>query len=238
MTIRDALETLIGGRDLSRAEARAVMGEIMSGDATPAQIAAVLVALRAKGETADEIAGAPTRCESTSFRCDRRDRPLVDVVGTGGDGADTFNVSTAAALVAAAAGAAVAKHGNRAASSPCGSADVLEALGLTLEQPPERIAAVHRRARLRLHVRPCAPSRHAPRRAGPAGARCAHRVQRAGAAVEPGGGVRRRLRCVLAGSRARLRRVAGRARRPHGHSSSTATGSTSSPRSGPTWSSR
>jgi anthranilate phosphoribosyltransferase len=140
VTIRDALRTLIDRRDLTRAEARTAMGEIMSGDATPAQIAGVLVALRAKGETADEIAGCADAMRERVVPVSPTRAPIVDVVGTGGDGAGTFNISTTAALVAASAGAAVAKHGNRAASSACGAADVLEALGLTLEQTPERIA--------------------------------------------------------------------------------------------------
>jgi anthranilate phosphoribosyltransferase len=136
-----ALTRLLDGHDLSREEARDVMGEILRGDATPAQIGAFLVALRIKGETADEIAGcAETMREHVLPVRPRRD-DLVDTAGTGGDGACTLNISTAAALVAAAAGAAVAKHGNRAVSSACGSADVLEALGFKLELPPERIAA-------------------------------------------------------------------------------------------------
>jgi anthranilate phosphoribosyltransferase len=140
VTIRDALETLIDRRDLSRAEARAVMGVIMDGEATPAQIAGVLVALRAKGETADEIAGCAEAMRAHVVHVTPGRTPLVDIVGTGGDGAGTFNISTTAAVVAAAAGAAVAKHGNRAASSACGAADVLEALGMEIEQPPDRIA--------------------------------------------------------------------------------------------------
>ncbi len=138
--IQWALAELLDGRDLRRADAREVMGEIMAGAATPAQIAGFLVALRAKGETSEEIAGCAEamRAHVVAVRPKRGD--LVDTAGTGGDGQHTINISTAAALVAAAAGAGVAKHGNRAASSACGSADVLEALGFNLELQPERIA--------------------------------------------------------------------------------------------------
>ena len=138
--IQAALQRLLDGHDLSRDDARAVMGEVMAGEVTPAQIAGFLVALRAKGETADEIAGCAEamRAHALEVRPERDD--LVDTAGTGGDGARTFNISTAAALVAAAAGAGVAKHGNRAVSSASGSADVLEALGFQLDLPPERIA--------------------------------------------------------------------------------------------------
>ncbi|HJQ73915.1 MAG TPA: anthranilate phosphoribosyltransferase [Gaiellaceae bacterium] len=137
--IQQALARLLDGHDLSRDEARGTMGVIMAGDATDAQIAGFLVALRAKGETADEIAGCAEAMREHVLRVSPARTDLVDVVGTGGDGANTFNISTAAALVAAASGAAVAKHGNRAASSQTGAADVLEALGFRLEQPPERI---------------------------------------------------------------------------------------------------
>ncbi len=140
MTLQDALQTLLDGRDLSRGEARAVMDEVMRGEATQAQIAGFLVALRAKGETADEIAGCAEAMREHVLPVHPTRDDLVDTAGTGGDGAHTFNISTAAALVAAAAGAAVAKHGNRAVSSASGSADLLEALGLRLEQSPERIA--------------------------------------------------------------------------------------------------
>ncbi|HEY7705930.1 MAG TPA: anthranilate phosphoribosyltransferase [Gaiellaceae bacterium] len=137
--IQDALSRLLDGQDLDRDEARAVMGTIMAGEATPAQIGGFLVALRLKGETADEIAGCAEamRAHVLAVKPSRGD--LVDTAGTGGDGARTFNISTAAALVAAAAGAGVAKHGNRAVSSSSGSADVLEALGFSLELEPERI---------------------------------------------------------------------------------------------------
>jgi anthranilate phosphoribosyltransferase len=137
--IQPALEALLEPRDLSRAEAREAMGAIMSGETTPAQIGGFLVALRLKGETPDEIAGfaEAIRGHVLAVRPQRDD--LVDTAGTGGDGQATINISTAAALVAAAAGAAVAKHGNRAVSSASGSADVLEALGFSLDCPPERI---------------------------------------------------------------------------------------------------
>jgi anthranilate phosphoribosyltransferase len=139
MTVQEALARLLDGKDLSRAQARDVMGEIMRGEATPAQIGGFLVALRLKGETADEIAGCAEamRAHVLAVKPERED--LVDTAGTGGDGAGTFNISTAAALVAAAAGAAVAKHGNRAVSSSSGSADVLESLGFVLELPAKRI---------------------------------------------------------------------------------------------------
>ena len=137
--IQETLGRLLDGRDLARAEAREVMEEVMRGEATPAQIGGFLVALRLKGETADEIAGCAEamRAHVLSVRPKRDD--LVDTAGTGGDGAGTFNISTAAALVAAAAGAGVAKHGNRAVSSSSGSADVLEALGFDLELDAARI---------------------------------------------------------------------------------------------------
>jgi anthranilate phosphoribosyltransferase len=137
--IQQVVSRLLDGHDLSRDEARATMGEIMAGEATEAQIAGFLVALRAKGETADEITGCAEAMREHVLHVNPQRSDLVDVVGTGADGADTYNISTAAALVTAAAGAGVAKHGNRAASSQTGSADVLEALGLRLEMPPERI---------------------------------------------------------------------------------------------------
>lgn len=136
----DALQRVLDGTDLARAEAYAAMHAIMAGEATDAQIGGFLVALRMKGETADEIAGFAEAMSEHVVRVTPARDHLVDSVGTGGDGKQTFNVSTAAGLVAAAAGAAVAKHGNRAMSSATGSADVLEALGFRLDQPPERIA--------------------------------------------------------------------------------------------------
>jgi len=138
--IQQALQRLLDGHDLGREETREVMGEIMRGEATPVQIGAFLVALRGKGETPDEIAGCAEAMRAHVLPVRPRREDLVDTAGTGGDGAHTINISTAAALVAAAAGAAVAKHGNRAVSSACGSADVLDALGFMLEQEPARIA--------------------------------------------------------------------------------------------------
>jgi anthranilate phosphoribosyltransferase len=137
--IQHAVARMIDGHDLTREEAREAMRTIMAGDATPAQIAGFLVALRAKGETADEIAGCAEAMREHVLRVNPKRHDLVDIVGTGGDGANTYNISTAASLVAAGAGAAIAKHGNRAASSASGAADVLEALGFNLELAPARI---------------------------------------------------------------------------------------------------
>jgi anthranilate phosphoribosyltransferase len=138
--IQDALARLLDGHDLTRVESREAMHTIMAGEATPAQIGGFLVALRIKGETADEIAGAAEAMRAHVVPVSAKRQDLVDTAGTGGDGGKTFNISTAAALVAAAAGAGVAKHGNRSVSSQSGSADVLEKLGFNLEQSPERIA--------------------------------------------------------------------------------------------------
>ncbi len=138
--IQQALARLLDGHDLGRNEAREVMDSIMTGEATPAQIGGFLIALRLKGETADEIAGCAEAMREHVLPVRPQREDLVDTAGTGGDGAKTINISTAAALVAAAAGAGVAKHGNRAVSSSSGSADVLEALGFELELPAERVA--------------------------------------------------------------------------------------------------
>src|SRR6266568_2825813 len=138
--IQELLGPLLERRDLTREQARDAMNEIMRGEATQAQIAGFLVALRAKGETADEITGCAEAMREHVLPVQPKRSDLVDTAGTGGDGKRTLNISTAAALVAASAGAGVAKHGNRAASSQTGSADVLEALGFSLDLPPERIA--------------------------------------------------------------------------------------------------
>jgi anthranilate phosphoribosyltransferase len=137
--IVQAIARLLDRHNLTRPESREVMGKIMSGEATPAQISGFLVALRAKGETPNEIAGCAEAMREHVLAVHPKRDDLVDTAGTGGDNAQTLNISTAAALVASAAGAAVAKHGNRAVSSLSGSADVLEALGFDLELEPARI---------------------------------------------------------------------------------------------------
>jgi len=138
--IREAIAALVEGRSLTEAEAAAVMEEIMSGEATPAQFGAFVTALRLKGETVDEIAGM-ARVMREKARRVHVEGVLLDTCGTGGDARGTFNVSTAAAFVAAGAGARVAKHGNRAMTSRCGSADVLEALGARIDLSPEQVKA-------------------------------------------------------------------------------------------------
>jgi anthranilate phosphoribosyltransferase len=130
--IKEAIASLVERRSLDEGEAAAVMAEIMEGQATPAQLSAFMIALKMKGETAEELTGLARTMRLKAVPV-TASGPVVDIVGTGGDGADTFNISTAAALVAAGAGLKVAKHGNRAATSRCGSADVLEALGVKLE---------------------------------------------------------------------------------------------------------
>jgi len=140
MEVKEAIAQLVDGQSLSEAQAEAVMEQIMTGQATPAQIGGLLIALRTKGETAEEVTGFARAMRRKAIPVRPRRAPLVDTCGTGGDGAYTFNISTAAAFVVAAAGLAVAKHGNRSVSSHCGSADVLEALGVWLELPPEQVA--------------------------------------------------------------------------------------------------
>ena len=138
MDIREAIDIVVSSDSLSMDAAASVMRQIMSGEATQAQLGSFLTALRLKGETTDEIAGMATVMREFSLRVNV-DGMLVDSVGTGGDGLNTFNISTAAAFVAAGAGLKVAKHGNRAASGSCGSADVLEEMGVRIELPPEGV---------------------------------------------------------------------------------------------------
>ena len=138
------LNRLLAGKDLSPDEMEAFIGAVMDGGVEDAVIAAMLVALRAKTETGPEVAAAARAMRARSLAVEIADPGLaVDTCGTGGDGAETINISTAAALLAAAAGAPVAKHGNRSVSSRCGSADVLEAAGVRLDQRPEDMAVLH-----------------------------------------------------------------------------------------------
>jgi anthranilate phosphoribosyltransferase len=150
MTIKEAIDKAVNHCDLAENEMIDVMGQIMSGEATSAQIASFITALRIKGETVDEIVGAVKVMRSKAFsvvsflcdgqNCSKKDNVIVDIVGTGGDAMKTFNISTTASFVVAAGGVAVAKHGNRSVSSKCGSADVLEALGIDIGASPENVA--------------------------------------------------------------------------------------------------
>ena len=140
MTIQDAIAKLIEGQDLSRGETVDVMNQIMSGEATDAQIGGFLVSLRLKGETVDEVSGAAEVMRQKATPISTKHEVVVDTCGTGGDASGTFNISTAAAFVTAGTGLCVAKHGNRAASSQCGSADVLKALGVNIEADPETVS--------------------------------------------------------------------------------------------------
>ena len=140
MNIPEALARIVEGNNLSQADAATVFQQIMSGEATPGQIGALLAALRVKGETAEEIAGAALTMRALSTEVPAVSETLVDTCGTGGSGSKLFNVSTAAAFVAASAGAKVAKHGNRKMTSFSGSADVLEAAGVSLSLTPQQIA--------------------------------------------------------------------------------------------------
>jgi anthranilate phosphoribosyltransferase len=137
----DHIRRVVAGEHLVLDDMRDAVGSIMDGRATPAQVAALLVALHLKGETADEIAGAAAAMRAHAIAVPVTRRPIVDVCGTGGDASGTFNISTAVAFVVAGAGVTVAKHGNRAMSSKCGSADVLEALGVRIDASPEVAAA-------------------------------------------------------------------------------------------------
>lgn len=140
MHLKDALEHLLNRHELYAEQMEAVMHRLMSGEATPAQTAAILIALRMKGETIEEISAAAKVMRSLATKVEIKDREyLIDTCGTGGDGANTFNISTASSFVVAAAGAKVAKHGNRSISSKSGSADVLEAAGVNLGLTPEQV---------------------------------------------------------------------------------------------------
>lgn len=140
MTIQEAIKKVIAGNSLSIEESTRVFSDIMSGSATDAQIAALIVSLRMKGESVEEITGAASVMrEKATLVCPKNKENVIDTCGTGGDNLNTFNISTAAAFVAAGAGATVAKHGNRSVSSKCGSADVLESLGVNISISPDKI---------------------------------------------------------------------------------------------------
>ena len=163
--LKETLNRLASGASLGADEAAAATGEIMDGAATSAQIAAFLTALRLKGETVDEIAGCARAMRQRAVRVDGGPGVILDTCGTGGDGLGTFNISTVTAIVVASCGVRVAKHGNRAASSKCGSSDLLEALGVKIENPKEKIEQILREVGIAyLH----APSFHpAMKHAGP-----------------------------------------------------------------------
>ena len=134
----EILRVLASGSDLSRHQARQAMRQIMSGEASPARIAGLIVALRMKGETVEEMSGLVEGMLEAAVRADLGDSDPVDIVGTGGDRSGTFNISTTASFIASGAGVPIAKHGNRSMSSKCGSADVLEALGVVIDLPVEQ----------------------------------------------------------------------------------------------------
>ncbi|MEK7861492.1 MAG: anthranilate phosphoribosyltransferase, partial [Chloroflexota bacterium] len=139
MDAREALAAVVAGRTLTREEAEQVMSSVMAGGVTPAQLGALLAALHVRGETVDEITGFAAAMRAAAVPV-KLAVEAVDIVGTGGSRVDPFNISTVSSVVAAAAGAKVAKHGNRAATGKCGSADVLEALGVRIDLGPEEIA--------------------------------------------------------------------------------------------------
>jgi anthranilate phosphoribosyltransferase len=141
MSLKPAIEKCLSGEALTADEASSALELIMTGQATEAQIAGLLIALRAKGETVEELIGFARTMRRHAVRIHPADPDAIDMCGTGGDGASTFNISTVATLVAAGAGVTVAKHGNKAVSSASGSADVLQALGVKIGIPPERVEA-------------------------------------------------------------------------------------------------
>jgi anthranilate phosphoribosyltransferase len=153
MDIRGALQRIGSGADLTGEEMRSVMNVIMSGEATPAQIGAFLLGMRVKGETVGEIAAAVSILREKMVPVEAPE-DAIDIVGTGGDGAETFNISTATSIVVAAAGVPVAKHGNRALSSKSGAADVLQALGIRIDLTPEQISRCIREAGIGLMFAP------------------------------------------------------------------------------------
>ena len=186
MDIQNAIDALSRYGHLNADQAESVMRQIMTGGASDAQIGAYLMALSMKGETTDEISGSARAMRDaattvpTSVEVD-----MLDTCGTGGDRSGTFNISTTVAFVAAGAGIPVAKHGNRAATSKSGSADVLAALGVNFDLTPAQVGAQHRRGRHRLPVRAHAASSDAPRHRSPPRTRHQDHIQYLGSADQP-----------------------------------------------------
>ena len=183
-SIKKHVAKVTRGERLTEEEAGAAMEAIMDGEATPAQIGAVLAALAVRGETEDEVVGFASAMRARAVPL--ASRGAVDTCGTGGDGAGTFNISTVASFVVAGGGVPVAKHGNRSASGTCGSADVLEALGVRIDAPAGPRPEVPGRGRLDVPLRPEVPRLHAPRGGAAEGAGRAHRLQRPRSPDEPG----------------------------------------------------
>ena len=185
----DDLKSIIGkvatGATLSRDEAASAFDSMMSGEATPSQMGGLLMALRVRGETVDEITGAVSAMRAKMLRVNAP-ADAVDVVGTGGDGSGSVNVSTCASFIVAGAGVPVAKHGNRALSSRSGAADVLSSLGVKIDITPDAGRPLRRRSRHRLHVRAIAPSGDEECRPDPGRTRDPHDLQSVGTAVQSG----------------------------------------------------
>ena len=185
----DDLKSIIGkvatGATLTRDEAASAFDSMMSGEATPSQMGGLLMALRVRGETVDEITGAVSAMRAKMLRV-KAPPDAVDIVGTGGDGSGSVNVSTCASFIVAGAGVPVAKHGNRALSSRSGAADVLAALGVKIDLSPEQVGRCVHGGRHRLHVRAGPSSRNEERRPDPRRACHAHDLQPARTAVQPG----------------------------------------------------
>ena len=224
--VRRALASVVAGSTLSRDEAELAMSAVMDGEATPAQLSGLLVGLRMRGETVDELVGFARAMRARVVGVDAP-ADAIDTCGTGGDGQGTFNISTGAALVVAAAGVPVAKHGNRAVTSASGSADVLEALGVAVEQSPADAAVALRETGFAFLF---APEHHpAMRHAGPTrrelGVRTAFNLL--GPLCNPGGRAPAGRRVRRTGCRSDGWQPRSRASAPCGRSSSTATGSTS-----------
>ena len=174
--LKEFIAKVADGNSLTSEETKAAFTILMSGEATPAQIGGMLMALRVKGESVDEFVGAVLAMRDKMLRVDA---PIdaIDIVGTGGDNSGSYNVSTCAAIVAAGAGLKIAKHGNRSLSSKSGAADVLMALGVNLELSPGQISDCIEEANVRLYVRPRPPLRHAPCRPCSGGIRHSHYFQ-------------------------------------------------------------